>query len=91
MGDLECDDEASGPRPPQRTGCVGLNLKDGLEFFEEVAGRAGDIDSAGDAALTILDPLDDASGFGAFGAVGAPAGVHDLFTVAGLGNLRHGA
>jgi hypothetical protein len=63
----------------------------GLEFFEEIARRAGDIDSAGSATLTVLDALDDAGGFGALRAIGALVGVHDLLTVAGLGNLRHNA
>jgi hypothetical protein len=62
-----------------------------LEFFEEIARRAGDINSAGSAALTVLDALDDAGGFGALRAIGALVGVHDLLTVAGLGNLRHNA
>jgi hypothetical protein len=63
----------------------------GLEFFEEIARRTGDIDSAGSAALTVLDTLDDAGGFGALRTIGALVGVHDLLTVAGLGNLRHNA
>ena len=61
----------------------------GLELFEEFAGRAGDVDSAGDAALAVLDALDDTSGFGALGTVGALLCIHDLFAVAGLGNLCH--
>ena len=63
----------------------------GLELFEEVASRAGDIDSAGGSALAILDTLDDAGGLGALGTIGALVGIHDLLTVAGLGNLRHDA
>ena len=62
-----------------------------LEFFEEVARRAGDIHSARSTALTILDALDDAGGFGALRTIGALVGIHDLLTVAGLGNLRHNA
>ena len=60
-----------------------------LELFEEVAGRAGDVDAAGDAALAILDALDDAGGLGALGTICAFLCIHDLFAVAGFGNLRH--
>ena len=62
-----------------------------LELFEEVACRAGDINSARRTTLTILDALDDAGGFGTLWAIGALVGIHDLLTVAGLGNLRHNA
>ena len=62
-----------------------------LEFFEEIARRAGDIHSARSTALTILDALYDAGRFGALRTIGALVGVHDLLTVAGLGNLRHNA
>jgi hypothetical protein len=41
-----------------------------LELFVKIAGRAGDVDSAGDAALTVFDPLHDAGGFAALGTVG---------------------
>jgi hypothetical protein len=60
-----------------------------LELFEEVAGRAGDVHSAGNAALAILDALDDAGGLGALGAVGALLGIHDLLAVTGFGDLCH--
>ena len=62
-----------------------------LELFEEIARRAGDIHSARSTALTVLDTLDDAGGFGALGTIRALVGIHDLLTVAGLGNLRHNA
>jgi hypothetical protein len=62
-----------------------------LELFEEVTCRAGDVNSAWRAALAVLDALDDAGGFGTLGAICALVGVHDLLTVAGLGNLRHNA
>src|ERR1700751_3373924 len=62
-----------------------------LEFFEEVARRAGDIHSARSTALAVLDTLDDAGGFGALGTIRALVGIHDLLTVAGLGNFRHNA
>lgn len=60
-----------------------------LQLFEELAGGAGDVDAARNAALTILDALDDAGGFGALRAIRALVGIHDLLTVASLGNLCH--
>ena len=66
-------------------------MKRGLEFFEELAGRTGDVDATRDAALAVLHTLDDAGGLGALGAIGALVGIHDLLAVAGLGNLRHNA
>jgi hypothetical protein len=62
-----------------------------LQFLEKIARRAGDVNSARSAALTILHALDDAGGFGALGTVGALVGIHNLLTVAGFGNLRHNA
>jgi hypothetical protein len=62
-----------------------------LELFEEIARRAGDIHSARSTALAVLDSLDNACGFGALGTIRALVGIHDLLTVAGLGNLRHSA
>ena len=64
---------------------------DFLEFFEEIARRAGDIYSAGRTPLPVLNTLDDAGGFGALGTIRALVGIHDLLTVAGLGNFRHNA
>ena len=69
--------------------CCGIG--NGLEFFEEIARRAGDIHSARSTALAVLDTLDDAGGFGALGTIRALVGIHDLLPVAGLGNLRHTA
>ena len=63
----------------------------GLELLEEIAGRAGDVDSAGNATLAVLDALDDARGFGALGAICGLGGVHDLLAVACLCNLGHGS
>jgi len=60
-----------------------------LEFFVKIAGRAGDVNSAGHSALTILHSLDDTGRFGALRAIRALVGIHDLLTVAGLGNLCH--
>ena len=62
-----------------------------LEFFKEIARRARDIHSAWSTALAVLDALDDAGRFGALGTIRALVGIHDLLTVAGLGNLRHNA
>ena len=61
-----------------------------LELFEEVAGRAGDVNSAGCAALAVLDPLDDAGGLAALGTIGALGRVHYLLAVCCLGDLSHG-
>ena len=58
-----------------------------LELLEEVASRAGDVDSAGDAALTVLDALYDSCGLGALGAIGALVCIHDLGAVTCLGNF----
>ena len=68
-----------------------VSKSDYLELLEEVARRAGDIHSARSTALTVLDTLDDAGGFGALRTIRALVGIHDLLTVAGLGNFRHNA
>ena len=68
--------------------CSELNL---LELFKEIACRAGNIHSARCAAFTVLYALDDTGRFRALWTIGALVGVHDLLTVAGLGNLRHNA
>src|SRR5271165_3167173 len=60
-----------------------------LEPFVEFASGAGDVDSAGNAALAVLYPLDDAGGLAALRAVGALGGVHYFLTVCGLRNLGH--
>jgi hypothetical protein len=62
-----------------------------LKFFEEFACRAGDINSAWNAAFTVLNTLDDTGWFGALRTIRALVGIHDLLAVAGLGNLRHNA
>src|ERR1035437_4194040 len=62
-----------------------------LELLEELARRAGDVNAAGYAALTVLHTLDDTGGLGALGAVCALVGVHHLLSGAGLVNLRHSA
>jgi hypothetical protein len=64
---------------------------DDLELLEEIACRAGDVHSAWRAALTVLDTLHDAGRFGALGTIRALVSIHDLLTVAGLGNFRHNA
>src|SRR3981189_1568383 len=76
---------------PQWALCRMLSSSNQLEFFEEIARRAGDIHSARSTAFTVLDTLDDAGRFGALGTIRALVGIHDLLTVAGLGNLRHNA
>jgi hypothetical protein len=76
---------------PRGAPCRGNETDVLLELFEEIAGRAGDVNSARNAALTILDALDDAGGFGALRAIRALIGIHDLLAVACLGNLCHNA
>ena len=68
---------------------LSVQFRISLELFEEIACRAGVINSAWCPALTVLDALDDAGWFGTLGAIGALVGIHDLLTVAGLGNLCH--
>jgi hypothetical protein len=76
---------------PNRAPCRMYSSLSYLEFFEEIACRAGDIHSAGSTALTVFDTLDDAGGFGALRTIRALVGIHDLLTVAGLGYFRHNA
>ena len=59
------------------------------QLLEELATGAGNKNPAGDAALAVFHPFDDARGFAAFGAVGTLGCVHDLLAVGRLGNLRH--
>ena len=70
------------PKPIDRTTLV-------LQLLEELAGRAGDVDSARDAAFAVFYALDDARGLAALGAIGALGGVHDLLAVCGFCDLRH--
>lgn len=64
-------------------------IRSRLEFFEELARRAGDINSTRNSAFPILHALNDAGWFRALRTIRALVRIHDLFTVAGLGNLRH--
>ena len=56
----------------------------------EVAHGTRDVDSAWDAAFTVLDALDDARGFRALGTVGRLRRVHHLLAIASFGNFGHG-
>jgi hypothetical protein len=58
-----------------------------LQFLKELASRARDVDSAGNAAFTVLYALDDACGLAAFGAIRALGRVHDLLAVGCLCDL----
>jgi hypothetical protein len=69
---------------------AGKQLKHNLEFLVEVARRARDIDSARDAAFTVLDALDDARGFRALGTVSRLRRVHYFLAIASFGNFGHG-
>ena len=68
---------------------LGFGDSNYLELLEEIARGAGDIHSARSITFTVLDALDDAGWFRALRAVRALVSIHDLLTVAGLGNLRH--
>lgn len=61
----------------------------GSELLVEFAGGAGDENAARDAAFAVLDPLNDACGLPALGAIGALGRVHYFFAVCGLGDLGH--
>ena len=60
-----------------------------LQLLEEFTTRAGNIDSAGHAALAIFHALHDAGLLAAFGTCGRFRGIHDLFPVGCLCNFRH--
>jgi hypothetical protein len=60
-----------------------------LKLLVEFAGRAGDVDSAGDATLAVFDALDDAGGFVALGTIGGLGGVHYLLAVTCFCDLCH--
>jgi len=61
----------------------------GSELLVEFAGGAGDENAARDAAFAVFDPLNDAGGLAALGAIRALGGVHYLLAVCCLGNLGH--
>jgi hypothetical protein len=65
------------------------NFKIRLELLVEIAHRARDVDSAGDAALAVLHALDDARRLAALGTVGRLRRVHYLLTVTCFGNFGH--
>ena len=60
-----------------------------LKFLVEVARRAGDIDPARNAALSVFYALDDARRLAALGTVGRLRRVHYLLAVTCLCNLGH--
>src|ERR1700674_1914652 len=59
-----------------------------LQLLVELAGRAGDEDPAGYAALAVFQALDDASGFATLGTVRALGSVHYFFAIRCLCNLH---
>jgi len=66
----------------------GLNLNRRLKFFVEIAYRARDVDSAGDAALAVFNALDDARRLTALGNSWSTFVVsHYLLAITGLCNL----
>jgi len=60
-----------------------------LELLVEIAHRARNVDSAWDAALTVLYALDDARGLFALGTVGRLRRVHFLLAVPCFRYLCH--
>ena len=56
-------------------------LNSNLKFLVEIAGRARDIDTAGDTSLAVFYALNDACGFAAFGTVGRLRRVHYLLAI----------
>lgn len=60
-----------------------------LKLLVKLARRAGDINSAGDAAFTVFHTLHDARRLAALRAVGALRGIHDLLTVSCFCNFGH--
>jgi hypothetical protein len=61
----------------------------GLELLVEFANRAGNIYSARDTALTILDPFHNARRLPALRTIGALRRVHYLLAICCLGDLSH--
>src|ERR1700722_598160 len=57
------------------------------QFLEELARRAGNINPAGNVALAVLHPLDDAGRLAALGAIGALGSVHHLLAVGCFSDL----
>jgi hypothetical protein len=55
-----------------------------LQLLEKITRRARNINSAWDAAFAVFDPLHDARGLAALGAIRALGSVHDLLAVRGF-------
>ena len=60
-----------------------------LQLLVKVAGGAGDIDAAGDAAFAVLRALDDAGWFAALRTIRGFRGIHLFFAIGCLCNLGH--
>ena len=65
------------------------NSFDGLQFFEEFASGARDIDAAGDVAVPVLNAFYDARRFATLRAIRALGSVHHFLAISGLGDLGH--
>ena len=61
-----------------------------LKLLKEIAGGAGDVDTARDTALAIFNAFHNPCRLGALRAVRTLIRVHDLLAVTGFGNLCHG-
>jgi hypothetical protein len=71
---------------PQKAALLGSFL----ELFVELAGRAGDINSARDASFAVFDALHNAGGLAALRTIRALGRVHNFLAICCLGNLGHG-
>src|ERR1019366_94597 len=60
-----------------------------LQLLVKLTRRARDVHAARNVFLAIFHALDHPGGLAAFGAIRTLGGVHDLFSVCGLCDLRH--
>src|SRR6516162_5808643 len=61
----------------------------GLQLLVEITRRTGNVNPARNVALTVFYPLYDTRRLATLRAIGALAGVHDLFAVSCFCDLRH--
>lgn len=61
----------------------------GLQLLVELAAGARNVDSAGDIALAVFDPLHNPGRFAALRAIRALGGVHYFLAISRLGDLGH--
>ena len=76
----------------ETTGCHPLEWHPQLlELLVKLAGRARDINTAGNIPFAIFHALYDAGGFAALGTVRALGGIHHFFAIRRFGDLSHGS